>query len=107
MQAIPMILVQILLPLYTNQRQLFSDETYENVRHTLTARFGGVTAYQRSPAFGHWKQSDEVIVRDDIVVFEVMLENLDRPWWANYREHLRLVFEQDKLIVRALPFELI
>jgi hypothetical protein len=102
-----MYLVQILLPLYTNKRQLFPDEAFVNVRETLTERFGGVTAYQRSPALGHWKQTDVVIVRDDIVVFEVMLEKLDRTWWSGYREQLRKVFEQDKLIVRALPFEIL
>lgn len=102
-----MYLVQILLPLYTNERQLFPDDAFVNVRETLTERFGGVTAYQRSPALGHWKQTDVVIVRDDIVVFEVMLENLDRTWWSGYREQLRQAFEQDKLIVRALPFDLL
>jgi len=100
-----MYLVQILLPLYTNERQLFPDEAYERVRETLTEQFGGVTAYQRSPALGHWKQTDVVIIRDDIVVFEVMLEMLDRVWWAIYREQLRQIFQQDKLIVRALPLE--
>jgi hypothetical protein len=102
-----MYLVQILLPLYTNNRQLFPDEAYESVRETLTEQYGGVTAYQRSPALGHWKQTDLSIIRDDIVVFEVMLEELDRAWWSNYREQLRQSFEQDKLIVRALPFDLI
>ena len=102
-----MFLVQILLPLYANNRQLFPDELYEEVRETLTERFGGVTAYQRSPALGHWKQTDVVVVRDDIVVFEVMLEELDRLWWADYREQLRQTFQQEKLIVRALPVELL
>jgi hypothetical protein len=101
-----MYLVQILLPLYTNDRKLFPDELFEGVRLTLTERFGGVTAYQRSPALGHWKQTEAVTIRDDIVVFEVMLETLDRGWWSGYREQLRQLFEQDKLIVRALPLEL-
>jgi hypothetical protein len=35
-----------------------------------------------------------------------MIELLDRNWWSGYREQLRLAFGQDKLIVRALPFEL-
>lgn len=102
-----MVLVQILLPLYTNERQLFPDTQYEQVRETLMERFGGVTAYQRSPALGHWKQTEEVTIRDDIVVFEVMLDTLDHAWWHDYREQLRLSFTQDKLIVRALPFELL
>jgi len=102
-----MVLVQILLPLYTNERQLFPDAAYERVRETLMEQFGGVTTYQRSPALGHWKQTEAVTVRDDIVVFEVMLETLDHLWWANYREQLRQAFAQDKLIIRALPCELL
>jgi hypothetical protein len=102
-----MYLIQILLPLYTNNRQLFPDTLYESIRETLTERFGGVTAYQRSPALGNWKQSEFLTVRDDIVVFEVMLDSIDIEWWQTYKEELRQVFEQDKLIIRALPFELI
>lgn len=100
-------MVQILLPLYTNERQLFPDAVYDQVRSTLLKRYGGVTAYQRAPALGHWEPTAAVSVRDDIVVFEVMVEALDRAWWASYREQLRLEFAQDKLIVRALPIELL
>jgi hypothetical protein len=105
-----MVLIQILLPLYTNERQLFPDSFYEAIRETLTEQFGGVTAYQRSPALGHWKQTEAVTIRDDIVVFEVMAASLtadERAWWQAYREQLRIQFQQDKLIVRALPFELL
>jgi hypothetical protein len=102
-----MYLIQILLPIYTNNRQLFPDDAYDAVRETLTERFGGVTAYQRSPAYGNWKQTDAKTVKDDIVVFEVMIDELDRSWWADYREQLRQAFQQDILIVRAMPFELI
>jgi hypothetical protein len=102
-----MMLIQILLPLYTNERQLFPESAYEQIRETLTERFGGVTAYQRSPALGHWKQTEAATIRDDIVIFEVMIETLDRVWWQHYREQLRQAFMQDKLIVRALPIELL
>jgi hypothetical protein len=30
--------------------------------------------------------------RDDIVIYEVMADSLDRPWWANYRQGLERRF---------------
>jgi len=45
-----MYLLQILLPLVDNQGQRFDDHRFSHVRRELTERFGGVTAYLRSPA---------------------------------------------------------
>jgi hypothetical protein len=102
-----MFLIQILLPVYSNERTLFPEAFYEQVREELTERFGGLTAYVRSPASGHWKQTPETTVRDDIVVYEVMVEAVDAAWWATYREELRARFQQDKLIIRASALQLL
>ena len=42
-------LVQIFLPLYDNNGQKFPARMYAAERATLVERFGGVTAYMRSP----------------------------------------------------------
>ena len=97
-----MYLVQLLLPLYDNQKQPFSREAFERVRHELTESFGGVTAFVRSPAVGLWKENEEDTRRDDVVMFEVMADDLDQGWWADYRRRLEQEFRQDELIVRAL-----
>lgn len=98
--------VQLFLPLYDNQGHAFSQATFARVRDELTAAFGGVTAHTRAPAQGQWKDDeDSKTVRDDVVVFEVMVEELDRVWWAEYRESLRRAFRQDELIVRAWVME--
>jgi hypothetical protein len=64
-------LVQILLPLYDNQKRPLDRGLFERVRGELTERFGGVTAHLRSPAVGAWKESDGEVARDDVVTYEV------------------------------------
>jgi hypothetical protein len=98
------ILVQILLPLFDNAGQRFSSNHYDRVRSELTQRFGGLTAYTRTPAEGLWKTASEV-KRDDIVVLEVMTEALDHGGWRDYRRKLEELFRQDQIIVRAQPYE--
>lgn len=71
------------------------------MRGELTDRFGGLTAYTRAPAQGIWAEDGETPRRDDIVVYEVMVDSLDREWWTRYRERLERRFDQDELIVRA------
>jgi hypothetical protein len=43
-------LVEILLPLNDNSGRPFRTEKYAEVREHLTERFGGLTAFSRSPA---------------------------------------------------------
>jgi hypothetical protein len=75
------------------------------VRRELTARFGGVTAFLRSPAEGRWKDSEGEVARDDVVIYEVMVEELERDWWPRYRAELARRFRQDELLVRASVVE--
>ena len=42
---------------------------------------------------------------DDIVVYEVMVDGLDRAWWSTYRANLEQRFGQDEIAVRALAAE--
>ena len=99
-------LVQILLPLYDNGGEPFPLNEYVQVRDELTERFGGITTYVRSPAEGLWKGTPTMMIRDDIVIYEVMTEKLDRGWWRVYREKLAVRFRQDMLIVRVSEVEL-
>ena len=88
-------LVQILLPVVGER------EAFDEVMHELTERFGGVTAYTRAPAAGVWKNSPDSTERDDIVVVEVMVPELDKAWWARYRRALEKRLAQKELVVRA------
>ena len=93
-------LVQILLPLYDPEGVRFPAAQFDAVAGELAQRFGGLTAYARSPAAGLWKEGGRT-QRDDIVVYEVMVESLDASWWAGYRERLEREFRQEELVVRA------
>ncbi|HWT00650.1 MAG TPA: hypothetical protein VN256_10410 [Pyrinomonadaceae bacterium] len=97
-------LIQLLLPLYDNEKRPFAREHLDRVRAELTEGFGGVTAFRRSPAEGVWKDGGE-ISRDEIIIFEVMAEQLDRTWWADYRADLEKRFRQEELIIRATETE--
>jgi hypothetical protein len=97
-------LVQILLPLYDNAGRRFPPDPFAQVRSDLAQRFGGLTAYSRAPAEGVWNNGGE-IKQDDIVVIEVMVEELDRPWWGNYRRQLAEFFRQDQIVLRAQRYE--
>ena len=98
-------LAQLLLPVNDNAGKAFPNDLFAATRFELTVRFGGVTTYMRAPARGLWQAEDGRIDRDDIVIFEVMVDDLDRDWWRTYRESLRRRFEQDELVIRVLPIE--
>jgi hypothetical protein len=99
-------LVQIVLPLRDNEGRAFTNDAHGVTRRELLDRFGGVTAYQRTPALGLWKAGDGEVARDEVVIFEVLVEGgIDRAWWAAYRDTLRARFRQDALLMRALPAE--
>lgn len=101
-----MYLIQILLPLYTNQGEKFENYMYINVKEELTQIFGGVTMYTRSPATGLWKE-DGKIIHDEIILFEVMIEEIKKSYWDTLKHRLEHMFEQEVIIIRATHFELI
>src|ERR1700712_27894 len=93
-------LIEILLPLHDNSGQSFDAEKYGEVRQHLTERFGGLTAFTRSPAQGTTTESGKPVY-DEIVVIEVMTEALDVSWWGRYRLLLEREFRQDQIVIRA------
>ena len=97
-----MYLIQLLLPLYDNHRRPFPHTCFDDVRKALIERCGGVTAYIHSPAVGLWKDEENSLAADDVVMFEVMAEQLDQQWWQEYRQTLERTFKQQDIVVRAL-----
>lgn len=98
-------LVQVILPLRDNQGQALPRSMLDEVRRDLLEHFNGVTAHMRAPAQGDWQAPDGRTERDDVVMFEILCERLDRCWWHDYRRHLEARFEQKEVHVRALPVE--
>jgi hypothetical protein len=100
-----MYLVQLLLPLQDNAGITFPRRDFEIVRTELTERYGGVTAYLRSPAAGVWTTEEGTVARDQVVMVEVVVEDLDRGWWGAYRYELEARFRQAEILMRALVCE--
>ena len=101
-------LIQLLLPTHTRSGAAVASEQFARVRVELTERFGGVTAYTRSPATGLWKrEEDDAIERDQVIMVEVVVDDFDAAWWASYREQLEQRFDQEEVHARALAMELI
>ncbi|TMJ11304.1 MAG: hypothetical protein E6G94_16300 [Alphaproteobacteria bacterium] len=96
--------VEILLPLAGNDGRRFDRALFAKVREELIERFGGLTAYTRSPAEGVWDEGSGTS-RDEIVIFEVMADRLERYWWTEYRKELERRFEQDEIVVRSREVE--
>jgi hypothetical protein len=99
-----MYLIQLLLPLYDNEKRPFKQQLLDGVRTRLAEEFGGVTAYKRSPAEGIWKEDGETS-RDAIIIMEVMADELDRDWWKLYRADLEKRFRQKELVIRSTEME--
>ena len=97
-------LIEILLPLCDNEGQLFEPALFGTVREELLAHFGGLTAFTRSPAEGVWGKESGV-ARDEIVIFEVMADWIDRSWWRADRAQLEANFRQDEIVIRAREVE--
>lgn len=100
-----MVLLQLFLPVYDASGKPFPRAMLDAVRAELADRHGGVTAYLRSPAVGLWEDDDGDCVRDDVLLFEVMVESIDRAWWLDYRRELEGRFAQDEILMRATAVE--
>lgn len=94
-------LIEIFLPLFDNAGCKLPNSIFAATRRELIARFGGLTAYSRSPARGFWKDKGRV-ARDEIVVFEIMAKRAKRTFWSRYKRGLEKRFGQDEIVVRIL-----
>ena len=99
-------LIQILLPLYSNEGALFPQSVFESVKKDLTNTFGGLTAYTRSPASGLWKEEGKT-VHDEIIIYEIMTDNIDTNYWNSYKLKLQQQFRQDEIIIRNSEIRLL
>ncbi len=100
-----MYLVQILLPVQDQAGQPFAPGLYSELARDLTGRFGGLTAYTQAPAEGIGEEGPGGrAVREPVVIYEVMVDALERTWWRALRERLQLQFHQAELVIRAHRF---
>lgn len=98
-------LVQIFLPLYDNNKQLFAKSLYDDLRNKLKDRFGGITFYRNTPAEGLWKDEAGKTNYDELIIAEVMVKDLDKEWWKQFKRNLTQIFRQDEILIRCVLFE--
>ena len=97
--------VEIFLPLKRNDGSAQPRELFWRLREELVARFGGLTAFTRAPAEGLWEPEEGGRSRDEIVIFEVVADTLDRSWWEAFRTRAERQFGQDEILIRASAAE--
>ncbi len=98
-------LIEIFLPLYDNSGRKLPKAAFAETREELVARFGGLTAYSRSPARGFWKEKGRT-THDEIVVFEVMARAPQKTFWHRYKRELEKRFRQEEIVIRMLDCEI-
>ena len=101
-------LIQLLLPATSGaSASAAADDAGTLTRRELVERFGGLTAYVRTPAHGVWTSPEGAREHDDVVMVEVVAETFDREWWRTYAGRLARRFAQEAIHVRALPIEVL
>lgn len=101
-----MYLARFYLPLRDNAGEAFPALMFRSVEVELSARFGGVTAHLQSPASGIWHDEGETHA-DEVVIFEVILEEPDCLWWRDYRERLEVEFRQKRILLMLQQVDVI
>jgi hypothetical protein len=91
-----MYLIQLLLPLHDNDKRKFPPDYLATVRKDLMECFGGVTAFLRSPAVGLWKEGNDEVNRDEVVMFEVMTDQLMKTGGRAIGQNCRINFVKMK-----------
>ena len=100
-----MYLIQILIPLADNQGKKFSSEKFSLLKKLLIKEFSGLTIFSQSPAEGLWEKTSDNVLKDQIVIFEVMAETKNIKWWQDFRILLEEEFEQESVVIRIFQIE--
>lgn len=72
---------------------------YKAIRLELTERFGGMTAYSHSSATGLWKNDDEELTVDKVIVYEVIADGHEKKFWKSFKEILKAQFKQGDMVI--------
>jgi inorganic pyrophosphatase len=98
-------LIQIFLPLYDNNKREFDRSLYDDLRARLKDQFGGVTLYRNTPAEGLWKDETGKTNFDELMIAEVMVAEINKEWWQQFKRRLEQIFDQEEILIRSIWFE--
>jgi hypothetical protein len=97
-------IVNIYLPQLNHEGVPFSEDIYRSIRTELIQKFDGLTQYDQAPAIGYWKESaDKPVSKDLVIHYEVICTELDKPYWADFRARLEILFQQIQILIVAHP----
>lgn len=100
-------LVQLFIPLYDTSGNRFPVKYYDDLQKQLTEKFGGLTIYKRGPTTGLWKEDRKNMVKDELIIFEVMTEEVNNAYWQKFKQSLTKQFLQKELLIRSSIIDLI
>lgn len=64
-----------------NNGQRFAGNWYMIISRELNDQFNGVTIYQQAPVTGLWKEEEQKTVKDELIIYEVMADQMDLVYW--------------------------
>ena len=100
-------LIQIFIPLYDVEGNQFPGSIYESIKQLLTSKFDGLTIYQRSPAIGLWKENNHKTIKDDIIIYEIITEDVDKDFWLEFKKDKQEQLKQEELLIRSFEIQII
>nr|WP_288811221.1 inorganic diphosphatase [uncultured Sphingobacterium sp.] len=92
--------IEIFVPLTDRKGKPFPNYLYKNIKKQLIKDFGGMTAYIQAPAEGIWADEGHEVVKDRMIVYEVMVPVVDQSYWREYKQKLEYQFAQKELVIR-------
>lgn len=98
-------LIQVFLPLYDRDGKENPPEIFQHVNERLTVKFGGITTYAHAPAIGFWKARAKKPVKDELIIVEVMADQIEQPFWTEFRRWLESELDQTELVIRAFKID--
>ncbi len=90
----------MLLPIKDENGGLFPEHYFTDLRDALAIKFGGITIYSRSPVKGLWKESGSSLVADEMIIYEIMMQDVDLAYWKAQKLRLQKLLHQDEIMMR-------
>lgn len=100
-------LIELFLPLYDSEGNRFPEKIFSDLKNELTGTFGGLTIHSKAPATGLWKPVNDEPVKDTIIIYEIMTENIDEDYWQRWKKQLQTDLEQDEIMIRSTLIRLL
>jgi hypothetical protein len=96
-------LYELYLPLTYNDGRPVEKGKFNITRRELISRFGGLTSTPPGFPLQGWWHSAQGVVKDEIVIWTVLTQNDEDPFFLNYKETLKQRFDQEEIFLLKIP----